>query len=215
MSSIELLVFPSELLQLVHLRYLELRFRSGNPPESISHLRELETLIMSSRMNMVVPQNIWKIINLKHLCIKSGENLVNFSDFKEELSSLESMQTMSLLSPTRQCRHILARTCNLQKLGLCGPVTTKGGDLKFPDLGQLVHLKTLKLLNTVPLCKPGRLSDSITFPESLRNLTMSNTYLDWKEAWVFEMIPNLEVLKLKLHAFVGKEWETSVEAFPV
>ncbi|KAK1380187.1 hypothetical protein POM88_026931 [Heracleum sosnowskyi] len=43
---------------------------------------------------------------------------------------------------------------------------------------------------------------------------MSNTYLDRDEAWVFEMIPNLEVLKLKLHAFVGENWETSLKAFP-
>ncbi|KAF1002235.1 hypothetical protein AG4045_002244 [Apium graveolens] len=186
-----------ELLQLVHLRYLELRFRSGNPPECISDLRELQTLIMSSRINMVVPKNMWKMISLRHLCIKSGEN-----------------PTMSLVSPTRPCQRILSRTRNLHKLGLCGSFTTKSGDLKFPDLGLLMHLKTLKLLNTVPLCKAGRLSDSIIFPESLKSLCLSNTYLDWSEGWAFEMIPNLEVLKLKFHAFVGENWETSLEAFP-
>lgn len=42
-SSVELYLFPNELLQQVHLRYPELRFRSGNPPESISHLIELQT----------------------------------------------------------------------------------------------------------------------------------------------------------------------------
>uniref|UniRef100_A0A166C0M8 Uncharacterized protein n=1 Tax=Daucus carota subsp. sativus TaxID=79200 RepID=A0A166C0M8_DAUCS len=175
---------------------------------------ELQTLIMSSRMNMVVPENMWKMIKLRHLCIKSGENLVNFSNVDEGQYLLENLQTLSLVSPTRQCQHILARTRNLQKLGLCGPFTTKIGDIKFPDLGLLVHLKTLKLLNTTTLCKAGRLSDSIIFPQSLKSLSISNTYLDWKEAWVFEMIPNLEVLKLKLHAFAGKVWETSPEAFP-
>nr|XP_017235744.1 PREDICTED: putative late blight resistance protein homolog R1A-10 [Daucus carota subsp. sativus] len=106
-SSIELLEFPSELLQLVHLRYLELRFKSGNPPESISHLKELQTLVMSSRMNMVVPENIWKMINLRHLCIKSGENLVNFSDVEDKSILLENLQTMSLVSPTRPCQQLL------------------------------------------------------------------------------------------------------------
>ncbi|KAK1355047.1 hypothetical protein POM88_048303 [Heracleum sosnowskyi] len=211
-SSIEFFVFPNELLQLVQLRYLELRFRSGNPPESISHLKELQTLIMSSRMNMVVPNNMWKMIKLRHLCIKSGENLVNISNV-EEPSSLENLQTMSLVCPTRQCQHILARSHNLLNLGFCGSLTTKGGELKFPDIGFLMHLETLKLLNTVPLFRAGRLSDSILFPESLRTVSFSNTYLDWKEAWVFEMIPKLEVLKLKLHAFVGKDWKTSPEAF--
>ncbi|KAK1387606.1 hypothetical protein POM88_015784 [Heracleum sosnowskyi] len=212
-SSIELFVFPSELLQLVHLRYLELRFRSGNPPESISELGELQTLIMSSRMNVVVPMNMWKMMNLRHLCIRSGENLVNLSNVEEEHNFLENLQTMSLVSPTRPCQHVLDRTRNLQKLGLCGPLMTKSGDLRCPDLGLLMHLETLKLLNTIPLRKAGRLSTSIIFPESLKNLTVSNTYLDWKEAWVFVMIPNLEVLKLKFHAFVGEEWITSPEAF--
>ena len=105
-------------------------------------------------------------------------------------------------------------TRNLKKLGLCGPLTTKSGEMKFPDICHLKHLKTLKLLNTTALCKAGRLSDSIIFPETLKSLTVSNTYLDWKEAWIFEMIPNLEVLKLKFHAFVGRDWETSTEAFP-
>ncbi|KAK1373401.1 putative NB-ARC, Leucine-rich repeat domain, L domain-like protein [Heracleum sosnowskyi] len=209
-SGIEFLEFPSTLLRLVHLRYMELKFRSGNPPESISHLRHLQTLIMSSRVNMVVPNEMWKMINLKHLCIKSGENLIKFS---EEPILLENMQTMSV-SPTRPCQTILARTPNLQKLGLCGPLTTKSGDMKCPDLGLLVHLKTLKLLNTFPSCKAVRLSTSIIFPESLKSLTMSNTCLDWKEAFVFEMIPNLQTLKLKLHAFVGKDWKTTQEAFP-
>ncbi|KAK1358477.1 NB-ARC domain-containing protein [Heracleum sosnowskyi] len=213
-SSIELFVFPVELLQLVHLRYLELRFRSGNPPEFISDLRELQTLIMSSRMNMVIPKNMWKMIRLRHLCIKSGENIVNFSSLEEDPCLLENLQTMSLVSPVRPCQHILSRTRSLRKLGLCGPFITKSGDLKFPDLGLLMHLKTLKLLNTIPLCKAGRLSDSIIFPESLRSLSLSNTYLDWREGWAFEMIPNLEVLKLKFHAFVGQNWETSLEAFP-
>ncbi|KAK1396290.1 hypothetical protein POM88_006153 [Heracleum sosnowskyi] len=213
-SSIDLVVFPSELLQLVHLRYLELRFRSGNPPESISLLSKLHTVIMSSKMSIVVPKNMWKIITLKHLCIKSGENFVSIPNV-EELSLLENLQTMSLVSPTRPCQNILARTRNLQKLGLCGPLTTKSGDFHCPDLGHLMHLETLKLLNAlIPSCKAGRLRTSVIFPASLKNLTMLNTYLDWKEAWVFEIIPHLEVLKLKRHALVGKNWETSPEAFP-
>lgn len=162
---------------------------------------------------MVVPMNMWKMINLRHLCIRSGENHVNMSDVEEEHNLLENLQTMSLVSPTRACEHVLARTRNLLKLGLCGPLITMSGELKCPDLGFLMHLETLKLLNTIPLCKSGRLGPSIMFPGSLKNLTVSNTYLDWKEAWVFDMIPNLEVLKLKIHAFVGEEWKTSPKAF--
>ncbi|KAL8108189.1 putative late blight resistance protein homolog R1A-3 [Apium graveolens] len=209
-SSLELSVIPSELLQLVYLRYLEIRLRSSNLPETIYQLTELQTLIVSSKMNIVVPETTWKLLKLRHLCIKTGENLVNFCN--EESSFLDNLQTMSLVSPTRLSPLILARTRNLRKLGLCGPLTTKSGELKLPELGLLMHLRILKLLNTDALCKAGKLSDSIMFPETLKSLTMSNTYLHWKEAWVFEMLPNLEVLKLKFHAFVGKDWETSPQA---
>ncbi|KAL1823618.1 hypothetical protein DCAR_0311552 [Daucus carota subsp. sativus] len=214
LSSLKFSVFPIALVQLVHLRYLELRFRTGNLPESICRLQELQTLIMTSRMNMVVPKYIWKMINLRHLCIKTGENPIDFSNVEEEPSFLENLQSLSLVSPASPCQHILAKTKNLRKLGLCGTLTTRSGEFKCPDLGLLMHLETLKLLNTTPFCKAGRLSNSIAFPGSLKKLTVSNTYLDWKEAWVFEVMPNLEVLKLKSHAFFGDCWEPSPEAFP-
>ncbi|KAL8127449.1 putative late blight resistance protein homolog R1A-10 [Apium graveolens] len=214
-SSIELFVFPCELLQLVQLRYLELRFKAGYLPESISQLRELQTLIMHSKKKMVVPKNMWKMKNLRHLRIKSGGVLVNFPNLEEEPNVLENLQTISLITVSKPCQNILAKTRNLKKLGLCGPLEiTQSGDMKCLDLGLLKHLETLKLLYTIPLCKAGRLGDSIKFPESLKSLLMSITFLDWKEDWIFKMIPNLEVLKLKVHAFSGKDWETRPEAFP-
>ncbi|WOG95003.1 hypothetical protein DCAR_0314305 [Daucus carota subsp. sativus] len=212
LSSIELFAFPSELLQLVRLRYLEIRFRSGNLPESISDLTELLTLIISSKKNVFVHKNIWKMINLRHLCIKTGKNVLKI--LEEEPGFLENLQTLSLVSPARLSPIVLARIRNLKKLGLCGPLTTKCGEFKLPDLGLLMHLEILKLFNTTVLCNAGRLSNSIIFPETLKKLTVSNTCLDWTEAWVFQMIPKLEVLKLKFHAFVGKYWETSPNTFP-
>lgn len=53
-------------------------------------------------------------------------------------------------------------------------LTIESRGLKFADLGRLIHLKSLKLLNTIPLCKAGRLSDSVIFPQSLRSLSLSN-----------------------------------------
>lgn len=124
---------------------------------------------------------------------------------KRKLAYWRTLHTMSLLSPSSTCRHILARTPNFLKLGLCGLLMTKSGDLKCPDLSLLVHLENLKQLNTIPSCKAGRPSTSIIFPGSLRNLSVSNNYLGRKEAWVFLMIPNLEVLKLKFRVLVGEE----------
>ncbi|KAK1380185.1 hypothetical protein POM88_026929 [Heracleum sosnowskyi] len=99
---------------------------------------------MSSRMNMVVPENMWKIINLKHLCI---------SNVDEEPILMENLQTLSLVCPSRSCENILARTRNLLKLGLCGPLSTKSGDFHCPDLDLLMHLETLKLSSFSWQCK--------------------------------------------------------------
>ncbi|XP_017235747.2 putative late blight resistance protein homolog R1C-3 [Daucus carota subsp. sativus] len=129
-----------------------------------------------------------------------------------DISSIELLEFPNHV--TRKPYSAMSTTPNLRKLGLCGALTTRSGDLKCPDIDFLAHLKTLKLFNTIPMSKAGRLSSSILFPRSLRKLTVSNLYLHWKEAWVFELIPNLEVLKLKFHAFVGKGWETSPKAFP-
>ncbi|KAK1381275.1 hypothetical protein POM88_028019 [Heracleum sosnowskyi] len=116
-------------------------------------------------------------INLRHLCIKSWENLVSICNVEGESSLLENLQTMSLVSPTIPCQDILAKAHNLRKLGLCGPLKTSG-DLKCPDLGLLMNLETLKLLNTVSSGRGGRVRNSIIFPGSLKRLTMSNTRLD-------------------------------------
>ncbi|KAM7497600.1 hypothetical protein LguiA_022014 [Lonicera macranthoides] len=51
------------------------------------------------------------------------------------------------------------------------------------------------------------------FPERLKRLTLTNTALAWNEMWTLGMLPNLEVLKLKLHACVGQLWETSDNGF--
>lgn len=47
------------------------------------------------------------------------------------------------------------------------------------------------------------------FPEKLKNIALSNTALVWTEMWTLAMFPNLEVLKLKIHAFIGRQWETN------
>ncbi|KAI3516830.1 hypothetical protein L1887_15904 [Cichorium endivia] len=51
------------------------------------------------------------------------------------------------------------------------------------------------------------------FPEKLKKLTLSNTGLDWEEMWTFAWLPNLEVLKLRVHSCIGEKWDTSNSEF--
>ncbi|KAJ0677998.1 putative leucine-rich repeat domain superfamily [Helianthus annuus] len=122
-------------------------------------------------------------------------------------SALASFQTLSQVSP-RSCHNICSRTPNLRKLGFCGPLISNLGDLEFPNLGSLVHLQKLKLLNTFPYPEATRSCNPVLFPENLKKLTLSNTGMDWEEMWTFSLLPNLEILKLKFQACIGEIWET-------
>ncbi|KAL8224286.1 hypothetical protein R6Q57_019761 [Mikania cordata] len=76
MESILITLFPLGAVQLVNLRYFAIQADDGSPHASISNLVNLQTLIISSRKNIVVPETLWNMVNLRHLYIKSGENLM-------------------------------------------------------------------------------------------------------------------------------------------
>ncbi|KAM0001428.1 putative P-loop containing nucleoside triphosphate hydrolase, leucine-rich repeat domain superfamily [Helianthus debilis subsp. tardiflorus] len=211
-ESILISLFPLEAVQMVNLRYLAIQAHDGSPHASISNLVNLQMLVIASRKNIVVPKTIWNMVNLRHLYIKSGENIMEDPCFLQVTgndgpNALASFQTLSQVSP-RSCHNIFSRTPNLRKLGFCGPLISSIGDLEFPNLGSLVHLQKLKLLNTFAYPNATRSCNPIMFPEKLKKLTLSNTGMDWKEMWSFAWLPNLEVLKLKFQACVGERWET-------
>ncbi|KAM7497599.1 hypothetical protein LguiA_022013 [Lonicera macranthoides] len=214
LSSIKIPLFPSEIIQLVELRYIAIQANVGNPPSSISSLRYLETLIVSSRSSVTLPRNTWKMVNLRHLCIKLGVNEVEKPSFEEVQDNdvLENLQTLSFVCPSRYCEDVLKRSPRLRKLGFCGPLLSESRDLRFPML-YADRLETLKLFNTAYYREASSSCNSYMFPERLKRLTLINTALAWNEMWTLGMLPNLELLKLKLHACVGRLWETSDNGF--
>ncbi|XP_021977441.1 putative late blight resistance protein homolog R1B-16 [Helianthus annuus] len=205
-ESISVSMFPAEVTQLLNLRYLAIQARDGSPSASISSLVNLQMLIIASRKNIVVPKTIWSMVNLRHLCIKTGENHIEDPCFVHETKN-DRLQTLSQVSP-QSCHNIFSRTPNLRKLGICGPLVSSQGELEFPNIRALQHLQKLKLLNTIPYGKPTRLLNTMMFPETLKNLTLSNTCMDWEDMWALSLLLNLEVLKLKFHACIGETWET-------
>ncbi|KAI7746947.1 hypothetical protein M8C21_005920 [Ambrosia artemisiifolia] len=216
-ESILISLFPVDVVQMVNLRYLAYQARDGSPHASISNLVNLQMLIIYSRKSIVVPKTIWNMVNLRHLYIKSGENLMEEPSLlqvtgNDGINAFARFQTLSQVSP-RSCHNIFSRTPNLRKLGFCGPLISSIGDLDFPNLGSLAHLQKLKLLNTFPYPEATRSCNPILFPENLKNLTLSNTGMDWEEIWTFSLLPNLEILKLKIQACIGDIWETGDAEF--
>ncbi|KAJ0725255.1 putative P-loop containing nucleoside triphosphate hydrolase, leucine-rich repeat domain superfamily [Helianthus annuus] len=217
LESILISLFPLAVVQMVNLRYLAIQAHDGSPHASISNLVNLQTLIISSRKNIVLPKTIWSMLNLRHLYMKSGINLMEEPSFlqvteKDGPSALASLQTLSQVNP-QSCHNIFSRTPNLRKLGFCGSLISMLGDLEFPDLGSLDHLQKLKLHNTFFYPEPTRSCNPYNFPEKIKRLTLLNTCMDWGEMWTFAWMPNLEVLKLKLNSCIGGKWETGDAEF--
>ncbi|KAL8224284.1 hypothetical protein R6Q57_019759 [Mikania cordata] len=128
MESIFISLFPLDAVMMVNLRYLAIHAHNGSPHASISKLVNLQTLIISSRKNIIIPKTIWDMVNLRHLCIKSGENLmeeptclqVTSNDGPSALASFQTLsQTSGIPYPkvTRSCNPILFPE-NLKKLPL-------------------------------------------------------------------------------------------------
>ncbi|KAI3700087.1 hypothetical protein L2E82_44703 [Cichorium intybus] len=185
----------------------------GNPPRSISNLIHLQILIISSRRNIFKPKSTWDIECLRHLYIKSGENLIEevYSDCVHRV--LENLQTISGVCPSTSCLVILSKTPNLRKLGIHGLLVSVSGVLEFPNITPLICLKALKLSNTMIYHSTVKLCSRVMFPERLTRLTLLNTALNWNDIRINGLLPNLEALKLNVNACIGQRWETSDTIF--
>nr|GMD78823.1 putative late blight resistance protein homolog R1A-10 [Ipomoea batatas] len=78
------------------------------------------------------------------------------------------------------------------------------------SLENLCHLNQLEALTIeAEYAIPNSISlpGINAFPCNLRKLKLSKTYLPWKDIAKIALLPGLEMLKLKMDAFYGPEWE--------
>ncbi|GMP93044.1 hypothetical protein CsSME_00043037 [Camellia sinensis var. sinensis] len=244
MGSVDFTTYPGEIEQLILLRYLALSLVSLYPqtylPDSISNLWNLETLILSTHIlvpcanqlmnlsltrqemhkflgthsSVTLPYGIRKMVKLRHIRLTGeGINKIGMQYPHDQYPFLlDNLQTLSWVDPW-SCRDLLFGTPNIRKLGFRGQLID-GGCLSFPHLSFLNHLQELKLFNTGHNCSSNSLK-SIQFPPNLKKLTLKKTNLKWDAmSTLVKLLPNLEVLKLLLHACTGQHWETSDGEFP-
>ncbi|XP_028066682.1 putative late blight resistance protein homolog R1A-10 [Camellia sinensis] len=213
--------FSRELTQLVNLRYFAIHLESSyDLPPSISNLSNLETLIIISktRIEVILPCNVWKIPKLRHLYAKGGAK-VDVSLCSKEAAVdhsyphvLKDLRTITNLDPCGFVQDFLARTPYLTKLGICGRLFSYLGNLMFPNLEFLGHLDTLKLYCKFLYSTNLR---EVKFPTNVERLTLKCTSIKWEEISVLGMLlPNLELLKLQNDAGWGCQWTTIDGGFP-
>ncbi|KAL3497903.1 hypothetical protein ACH5RR_040635 [Cinchona calisaya] len=204
--------FPSEIGLLVHLRYLAVRGRIYSIPSSIANLWNLETFIVESFEDVVLPDTIWNLKKLRHLEIKNGSLacLASFSFLKDNLdgsAELCNMDTFSiaLLSWQNQ-EKIMRKFPNIRKLKakILEDGASAGESNKILVLDYLSQLESLQIS---PFKKYGTQCEiDFCFSLNIRKLTLSGFCLPWCKISAIGNLPNLEVLKLIDNAFMGDIW---------
>ncbi|KAI3464152.1 hypothetical protein Pfo_020815 [Paulownia fortunei] len=214
---IEFHKFPEDILQLVNLRYLAFTCHS-DLPSSISRLWNLETFIVQrrSRNNIAyVPSELWEMPQLRHLKFKQTFVWIE-PEFGQGFVLLDNLQT---LSTVRMSAYTLNKPLeivpNVKKLGIFCDVLVD----TITDLTRLDKLETLKCSTDL---EPDSLTflSYLTFPPSLKKLTLRKCRIPWRFMTTVGSLPNLEVLKLQNCTFQGPEgmateaeWETAEGEF--
>ncbi|KAL2544906.1 putative late blight resistance protein-like protein R1B-13 [Forsythia ovata] len=213
--------FPTDLAQLVHLRYLVLSSNVKILPAAISSLWNMQTLIVeTSSRTLEIKGDIWKMIQLRHLKTNASTSLpgplAKSRKNKDDSLINANLRTVSTIAPECCREDVFARAPNLKKLGIRGRLAklldTKGASSLFDSLGKLDYLENLKLLNDVFPLPPSEgklptLPQRYKFPPKLKKLTLAGTLLDWKHMTTLGMLESLEILKLKDSAFKGEWWQ--------
>ncbi|XP_047945600.1 putative late blight resistance protein homolog R1B-14 isoform X1 [Salvia hispanica] len=204
---------PAPVFELFHLRYLAF----GCPmevPYAISRLQNLRALIVrpSKRLrhhssdNVDLPLEIWMLPLLNHL--------VSFFDLlpdpKGAASALEKLITLNVVKKLICTEQMMGLLYNLKKLAI-----TYFGD-KYPNEDyQLHNLHLLTRLEKLTLVvKEGSLlkvKSKPVFPKTLKKLTLSGWRFPWEYMKGIAALPELQVLKLRDHAFEGGAWSTIKE----
>ncbi|CAA3010143.1 late blight resistance homolog R1B-8 [Olea europaea subsp. europaea] len=204
--------------QLVKLRYIYCFPQMSTA--SIYKLRNLQTIVcLDDYGSIELPPEIWMMPQLRHVMLNASVHLPNphISEIDGEENSivvLENLQTLSRIYNFRLTEEVLKRIPNLRKLAVHYDSIEVASWEKYciNNLVRLTKLESLKCWLTYTF--PCFLAH-ITFPTSLKKLTLEGTELHPKdnlklhpeELTILGKLPNLEVLKLKNCAFNELEWE--------
>ncbi|XP_060215209.1 putative late blight resistance protein homolog R1B-23 [Lycium barbarum] len=195
--------FPQELTLL---RYLAFRTAKDTLPLP-ANLRNLETLIVQGiRVQVSVPDTIWKIVKLRHLHIyhKASFTLDGGEEVLASPSKMDDLQTLSsaYFSCVDIADKVLEKMPNLRKLR-CEVLKFDGA---FPAFNNLTKLEMLKITSGPTFT----MTNQLKLPSDLKKLTLSNFHIHLNEVTA---LSNLEVLKLVGVTISSNIWKVNDEQF--
>ncbi|KAL2243750.1 putative late blight resistance protein homolog R1A-10 [Sesamum indicum] len=194
---------PTKLCYLKMSCIKQLKFESLS---TISLLWNLQTLTLHLFFGVNLPSEIWDMPQLRHL-IGRRNVVLPHPVVTQDSMIMENLQTLAALQNFRCTIDVLDRVPNLKKLGI---VHLKKGSGGLENLARLQKLESLYLLE-----ENVSLLANISFPTSLKKLSLSNCCIPWEKMTVFgSILPNLEKLTLNCNAFKGPEWSPVEGQFP-
>nr|GME06051.1 putative late blight resistance protein homolog R1A-4 [Ipomoea batatas] len=206
-------LLPSTIWGLPQLRHLEFRnCLRVEPPSTVKE--KLQSLYWLSIFHCT-EEVISKIPNIKTLGIFCEGRLIPGSGATSLENSLKPKcfdMCNSFKKPHGSSSWLCFRSSKAESSDMCSSSSSKKASLE-----NLCHLNQLEALTieaeyAIPKCisLPG----INAFPCNLRKLKLSKTYLPWKDnIATIALLPGLEVLKLKMDAFYGPEWEPTEGGF--
>ncbi|KAH6769440.1 hypothetical protein C2S51_014776 [Perilla frutescens var. frutescens] len=202
---------PGQVFDLIYLTYLSSNIPTSIVPPAISKLHSLHTLIIY-RYEVHLPVEIWRMRPLKHLIAFSFHHLPHPEE--EAAFPLENLQTLCLVKNLVCSERIMEMIPNVEKLGICCSEKKFGEGYHLENLKHLQQLEKLKLKLETCGCLSLRPSAKPVYPLSLKKLTLSGWRFPWRDMRIVGSLPNIQVLKLRNHAFDGNCWETTEVVFP-
>nr|GMC51532.1 putative late blight resistance protein homolog R1B-17 [Ipomoea batatas] len=189
---------PCDIVDVVLLRYLALPSNKLLTCIPVAKNRNLQTLVVCEDIKGTeeLPHGIWDLPQLRYL-----EFHHQLSIYKPEVVQV-NLQTMYWVHSIQCTEQVFLRIPNVKELGIIARGI--GYECCLDNLNCLDKLEKLKVQGAY---SPIELRPDKAFPQNLKKITFSNTLMPWRAMNIIGMLPKLEVLKLKNHGCLGKEWE--------
>ncbi|XP_058112950.1 disease resistance protein RPP8-like [Magnolia sinica] len=226
---VKLTSLPDEIGSLIHLRYLCLM---GNGelrrlPSTITRLSNLQTLNIFGTNIKMLPVDIWKMEQLRHLVVKYECQFSNGT----AVHRLSNLQTLKNIWAGSWTEDELEKLINLRELLICGHLNMASSR----PISKLVHLRSLCLEGVSGSFIPAfesfsnhrhlyymrlrgrleKLPDLHEFPPNLTKLHLYGSKLEQDPMGTLEKLPNLRILRYGGDAYVTKEMVFSAGGFPL
>nr|GLL44868.1 putative late blight resistance protein homolog R1A-4 [Ipomoea trifida] len=203
-------LLPSTIWGSPQLRHLEFRncFRVEPPSIVKENLQSLYWLSIFHCTEQVIS----KIPNIKTLGIFCEGRLIPDNAVScNSVSSKRKRRASSFKKPHGASSWLCFRSSKAERSDMCGSSSSKKASLE--NLCHLNQLEALTIEAEYAIPNSISLPGINAFPCNLRKLKLSKTYLPWKDIETIALLPKLEVLKLKMDAFYGPEWDPTEGGF--